>query len=300
MALQGETITGVFPVTVMRLPLLGSKVIAMAYQMYSGLPLTANADTRLALVRAAVEQAKAEGAKYVEIRHHDVAPELLTLGFVHVDSGLVTTQIPLDGLELTQAEHGHRQRVRKAAKQGVEIVEATTLEELRAFRRAYLETGRAMSAPQAGWPFFQALHDLARDTWRLYLARHEGRTVGGLLVMGDDHVTFARCSAHSTSEALKLNAGPALWWRALTDAAERGCTGFNCGITWVADAGLIKWKEGWGGPSLPVHTYVLPLRTKPPEAGGYFEGYGLAKGVWKRLPLRVVDAVGHAVTRWIG
>jgi lipid II:glycine glycyltransferase (peptidoglycan interpeptide bridge formation enzyme) len=118
--------------------------------------------------------------------------------------------------------------------------------------------------------------------------------------MSDGHITFSRCSAHSTKEALSLNAGPALWWRAMSDAAAAGDASFNCGITWVGDAGLLKWKEAWGGQSRPVHIHVLPLRARAPAASGYFEGYTLAKTIWKRLPLPIVDHVGHQVTRWIG
>jgi hypothetical protein len=299
-AWNGQTLVGVMPAVHMRAPLLGSKVVAMPYQMHSGMPLTSDESVAAALVGACVNRAQELRAKYVEIRHHDASTVLERAGFVSSLSGLVTTSIPLEGLELTRAEHGHRQRVRKAAKQGVEIVQSENIEDLRTFRRMYLETGRAMGAPQAGWPLFQHLHELARSWLRLYLARFEGRIVGGLLLMADNHIMFSRCSAHSSSEALKLNAGPALWWRALTDAAAAGVREFNCGISWVGDPGLIKWKEGWGGPSRPVHVYVKPITAAAPAAGGYFEGFNLAKTLWKKLPLPVVDQVGQRVTRWIG
>jgi hypothetical protein len=299
LALRGADIAGVFPVAHVRVPLLGSKTIAMPYQMYSGAPI-GRRESFEPLVTAAIEQARSAGAKYLEIRHHEEAAWLGPLGFEHVDSGLVTTSVPLDGLSLQQAAHGHRQRVRKAERQGVDIVETQDADEWRTFRRMYLETGRAMGAPQAGWSFFANLREHAAGLARLYMARHEGRTVGGFLVFGDGRVSFARCSAHSSSESFAVNAGQALWWRALTDAAAAGTTRFNCGITWIGDAGLIKWKEGWGGESGPVHLYVLPIRSDVPEPGSYFEGYKLAKAVWRRLPIPVVDVVGHAVTRWIG
>lgn len=295
---NGEII-GAFPVTRMRAPLLGAKLVAMPYQMYSGMPI-GQVDARTPLMEAAVAAARQSGARYFEVRHHKAADCLGPLGFEPVESGLVTTAVPLEGLQLTRAEHGHRQRVRKAGRQGVEVSLATTIDELREFRRMYLESGRYMGAPQAGWRLFAGLHDLARPFYRLYLARYEGRTIGGTLVMTDGHVTFSRCSAHSTKEALSLNAGPALWWRAMSDAAAAGDTSFNCGITWVGDAGLLKWKEAWGGESRPVHIHVLPLRSKAPAAGGYFEGFNLAKAIWRKLPLPVVDRVGHHVTRWIG
>lgn len=294
------SLVGVMPAVHMRMPLLGSKVVAMPYQMHSGAPLGADDNVAAALVDTCVRRAEEQRVKYVEIRHHDIAAVLERAGFVPSSSGLVTTTIPLEGLDLTRTEHGHRQRVRKAARQGVEIVQAESIEDLRAFRRMYLATGRAMGAPQAGWALFQNLYELARPYLRLYFARYQGRTVGGLLLMGDGRIMFSRCSAHSSGEALKLNAGPALWWRALTDAAAAGCREFNSGISWVGDPGLIKWKEGWGGSSRAVHIYVKPITAAAPTAGGYFEGFSLAKTLWKKMPLPLVDVLGQNVTRWIG
>jgi Acetyltransferase (GNAT) domain len=297
---DGDEIAGAFPVTILRAPGLGSKYIAMPYQMDSGVPLAADTAVRDALLEACIADAKRSGAKYIEIRHRGEADWLESAGFVRVESGLVTTTVPLTGLELTQAEHGHRQRVRKAGRLGVEVERTASIEDLRTFRRMYLETGRAMGAPQAGWRYFAAMHTHLGSRLGLYMAKREGGTVGGFLVLGEGRTLFARCSAHSSREALSANAGQALWWKSMTDAAEAGFEEFNCGISWVGDTGLIKWKEGWGGTSRPVYTYILPLRSKPPEAGGYFEGYGLAKAVWRRMPLALVDVIGHQVTRWIG
>jgi len=299
-ARSGDEIVGSFSATVMRVPGLGCKYIASPYQMYSGLPLADDDSIASALVTACAESARKDGAQYVEVRHFEDAPLLASAGFVAAPSGLVTTTIPLSSLALSQAEHGHRQRVRKAEKLGVDVFRSESLDDLRVFRRMYLATGRAMGAPQAGWRYFAETFDRMRDRMRLYLARREGQIVGGFLVLADRRLAFARCSAHSSRESLAVNAGHALWWRALQDAAADGCPAFNCGVSSAGDPGLIKWKEGWGGTSKPVHVFVLPLRSSPPEAGGYFEGYGLAKAVWKKLPLRVVDLVGHQVTRWIG
>jgi lipid II:glycine glycyltransferase (peptidoglycan interpeptide bridge formation enzyme) len=138
-----------------------------------------------------------------------------------------------------------------------------------------------------------------RDRLSVYLARYQNRVIAGFLVLGDTHAAFARCSAHSSPEALAVNAGHALWWRALQDAAAAGCPSFHCGVSWSGDTGLIKWKSGWGGVNQAVQVYVLPIRSRPSDGGAYFEGYGWAKAVWKRLPLPVVDLVGHQVTRWI-
>jgi len=295
---SGEVV-GVFPVVAMRVPMLGTKMVAMAYQMYSGAPI-GRPESFGPLVRAAVDRAGEMGAKYLEIRHHGPLDWLEPLGFHAIDSGLCTQQIPLQSVSLKSIRRNHRRSVRSAEEAGVRIEVGGSLDHLRTFRDMYVREGRAVGAPQAGWSFFEALHRLAGPYYRLYLARIGDRTAGAMIVIRDARMTFARSSAYSSDEALSVSAGAALYWAAISDAMESGCTGFNCGLSWVGDKGLIHWKEGWGGESRPVHVYALPIRSTVPAPGEYFEGYRLAKAVWRRLPLPLVDMLGHAVTRWIG
>jgi hypothetical protein len=298
-AFCGSEIAGVFPVVHVRAPLLGAKMVAMAYQMYSGAPI-GRPESFAPLVDAAADRAKQQGVKYLEIRHHEAAGWLEPLGFEAIESGLCTQQVPLTDFSLKSIRRNHRRSVNAAADAGLVVESTGSIEGLRTFRDMYIREGRSVGAPQAGWSFFEKLHALAGDCYRLYLAKLDGRVIGAMIVIRDDRMVFARNSAYSTPEALSVNAGAALYWAALSDAAGNGCTGFNCGLSWVGDKGLIHWKEGWGGETKPVHLYALPIRSKVPAPGGYFEGYRLAKAVWRRLPLPVVDAVGHAVTRWIG
>jgi len=85
----------------------------------------------------------------------------------------------------------------------------------------------------------------------------------------------------------------------MVDAASRGCSNYDFGVTWVRDKGLIAFKEGWNGTTQPVHAYVLPIKSNAPAPGSFFEGYQFAKAIWRRLPLPIVDLVGHQITRWI-
>jgi hypothetical protein len=85
----------------------------------------------------------------------------------------------------------------------------------------------------------------------------------------------------------------------MQDAAARGCREFDLGVSWIGNRGLIDFKEGWTGVTRPVRAYVLPVKSKPPPPGSYFEGYRLAKALWRRLPLPIVDRLGHQITRWV-
>ncbi len=299
-ALSGKQTLGVFPVVEVRLPLLGTKLVAMAYQFHSGAALGDDEAVAARLVEHAVEDARERGAKFLEIRHHAPLPWLEPLGFVPVELPLVTTATPLEGLRIGQLRRGHRGEVRYALRRGVRLEEGGDLTDLATFRRMYLEEGRALGTPQAGWNFFRNLYEKAAPYCRLLLARNEDdRCLGGLLTLDDGGTILARYGAYSSPDALKLRVGKALFWHAMQSAAERGCTSFNFGISWVGDKGLIRFKEGWNGTSRPVYQYVHPIRSRPPSSGNYFEGFGLAKAVWRRLPLPLTDVGGRLVTRWI-
>jgi len=296
---EGEEITGVFPVVAVRYPLLGLKMVAMPYQFHSGLPVANSEQLARELIHQAVQRAKESRAKFLEIRHFEAVPWLEEMGFVKVESHLVTSSCPLANLDLPQIRRNHRRNIRYAAEKGVVISEGNSLSDLRMFQRMYLIEGRQLGSPQAGWNYFENHYHIVRPYYRLFLAWVSGVCLGGLLSIDDGRTVFSRCAAFSSPEALALHVGRALYWKALTDAAERGCTSFNLGISWDQDKGLIHDKEGWNATTRAVYLYIYPIRSQPPSPGGYFGGFQLAKATWRRLPLPIVDWAGRQVTRWI-
>ena len=298
-ARRGDQIVGAFPVLKVSLPLIGKKALASGYQFHSGMPLARDEDVRRGLVESAVRAADGFGAAYLEVRHFEPAPELEALGFQPSEPGLVLTTVPLEDLDLARVKRRHRRHLRPGKDQGVTVSEGTELSDLRLFRDLYLREQRGLGSPQAGWNFYRNLHRYARPFYRLLLAWKQERCIGGLLNLDDGRTVFARYSAYSTPEALQLHVGRRLYWHAMQEGAERGCRTYNCGISWQGDAGLISWKEGWNGTSQPAHVYLRTFRGRAPDPGGYFEGYRLAKAIWRRLPLPLADLGGRLVTRWV-
>jgi hypothetical protein len=298
-AWQGRDLVGSFPVALVRHPLFGVKAVAMPYQFHSGLPIADSTSIQQALTLRAVGDATEAGAQFLELRHFEPVDWLEQLGFLKVDSHLVTSSCSLVNLDFGKIRRNHRRNIKAATEAGLSITDAPGLPELRMFRRMYLIEGRRLGAPQAGWRFFEHLHNLPELGCRLFLAWLNGNCIAGLLLIDDGRTVFSRCGAFSSPEALAVHAGRALYWRAMTDAASRGCTTFNLGITWDQDHGLIHDKEGWNAVTRVAHVYVYPIRSRPPSAGGYFEGFQLAKTVWRNLPLPIVDWAGAAVTRWV-
>lgn len=298
-AQQSGRVVGVFPVVTVTHPLLGRKAVAMPYQFHSGPPLAMSEDAYVALVEAAKARVIERGVAYFEIRNHVEAPLLERLGFAAQDTQLVKTMVPLAGLAIANLRRGHKKDLKKALEEDVRIEEDGTLEGLRTFRAVYMQEGRDLAGPQAGWKYFESLRRLAGDRYRLLIAYHGTTCIGGAILLDNRKVMFGRNGAYSHATAAKYKLSRSLIWRCMQDAAARGCREFDLGVSWTGNQGLIDFKEGWTGVTRPVHAYVLPVKSKAPQAGSYFEGYRFAKAVWRKLPMPIVDRLGHQITRWV-
>ncbi|HYN08793.1 MAG TPA: GNAT family N-acetyltransferase [Vicinamibacterales bacterium] len=295
---MGE-IVGVFPVTAVRFPVLGMKSIAMPYQFHSGLPLALAEEVQIDLVNRALVEARDAGASYVEIRHCGPAPILERLGFKAIDSGLVNTVVSLVGLTFNRVREGHRRNIVFAQRHGVRIEEETAVAALQRFHRMHAAESRAMGNPQGGYPFLRNLSRFGSDRCRLLLAYSGVECLGGLLTIADDRMVFARYGVSGSEAARRLYIGKALLWRAMSDASARGCVGFSLGVSSSRDAGLIQSKQGWNGQTEPVWLYVHPIKAMPRAPGDYFDRFHLAKAIWRKLPLPVVERLGTLATRWV-
>lgn len=298
-ARAGGSIAGAFPVVLVHHPVLGTKLVAAPYQFHSGLPLAQEQEVRRQLVNQALEYARSAGARYFEVRHWAPAPFLEEMGFVSLHSQLVNTSVPLGTMDPKSLREGHGRYVHYAQQRGVEILEKDRLEDLLLFRRLYAKENKEKGSPVAGEGFFRAWFHHMSHHIHLLLAYHDGSLIGGLATVDDGRSVFARCGAYGSPRARELHLANALLWRAMTNAAQRGCRSFNLGISWVGDKGLIRYKEGWNGITTPVYLYVHSFGSRPPAPGAYFEGFQLAKAIWRRLPLPLVDWLGHQVTRWV-
>jgi hypothetical protein len=298
-ALQAERVVGIFPVVTVAHPLLGRKAVAMPYQFHSGPPLAEAEDGYVALLEAAKARVVDRGVAYFEIRNHVEAPLLERLGFIAQDTQLTKTMVPLAGLAIGNLRRGHKKELKKALEEDVRIEVDASIEALQAFRRVYMQEGRDLAGPQAGWAYFESLHCLAGDRYRLLIAHHGTTCIGGAILLDNRKVMFGRNGAYSHALAAKFKLSRSLIWHCMQDAAARGCREFDLGVTWVGNQGLIDFKEGWTGVTHPVRAYILPVKSQPPPPGSYFEGYRLAKALWRKLPMPIVDRLGHAITRWV-
>ena len=296
----GGGITGVLPFFLVKTPLLGSKLISLPYDVGSGGALAVDDASERALVERAIALAQELEVNHLELRCKSRRPVLEQLGLPCSEPVLLSEMV-LDGEAQVRSRVApdHRKAIRKAESRGITVREATSLEDFRAFYRVYLQVFRDFGTPPYGAGYFPALWQRLYPSRavRLLLAFHEQRCVGGLLLFcwGRNLVSkFAAC----LPEAVPLRAYAALYWRAICLGLEEGYQQLSWGTSSRDQTGLIEFKERWGATSHPAAVYGLPIKGAVPSIERYYDSEGLARRLWRRLPLRMTPVLGGPLNRW--
>jgi len=140
--------------------------------------------------------------------------------------------------------------VRRATRDGVQVVTATGLEDLRRFHRLFVVHRAAkfgiLSPP---WKFFEQLHERFFAAGRGFIleAWANGHVIAGLLVLRHRDVLYYKYGA-SDLTALELRPNNLLFWTLLESATRDRIREIDLGMTWSdeGDAGLRRFKESLG------------------------------------------------------
>ncbi|CAI9402820.1 UDP-N-acetylmuramoylpentapeptide-lysine N(6)-alanyltransferase [Nocardioides sp. T2.26MG-1] len=183
-------------------------------------------------------------------------------------------QIPLAGRTEEDVLAGMnqlwRRNIKKAAKEGVEVVStASGDEELKAFHELYMHTAERDHFTPRPLAYFrtmvEALGAEDPDRIRLYTARHEGTLVAATIGIRVGAHAWYSYGASST-EKREVRGSNAIQWQMIRDAIAAGADVYDLrGITDTLDEddphqGLIQFKVGTGGEAVEyVGEWDLPL-----------------------------------------
>jgi CelD/BcsL family acetyltransferase involved in cellulose biosynthesis len=202
-------------------------------------------------------------------------------------------QVVMKGFERT-----HRQNIGTAEKRGVHIERGTDQEHLHCFYQMQLETRRRKGLPVQPWKFFDLLgrNVLAQGLGFVLLAYQGDQCLaGGLFVHWQQTVTYKY--AASSNEGQECRPNNLLSWTAMRWGCENGYTVFDLGRTELENAGLRRFKKGWGADESSL-TYSL-LSAAPPEANNG-KLMSLVGPLIQKAPPWVCRAAGELIYRHFG
>jgi len=182
-------------------------------------------------------------------------------------------QIPLAGRSEEDVLKGMnqlwRRNIKKADKSGVEVVTASSLDELKAFHDLYVHTAERDHFTPRPLSYFhtmvEALSAEHPDRIKLWFARHEGDLVASTIAIRVGAHAWYSYGASST-EKRDVRGSNAIQWAMIRDAIAAGADVYDLrGITDTLDpedshVGLIQFKVGTGGEAVEyAGEWDLPL-----------------------------------------
>ncbi|MGQ9732514.1 MAG: lipid II:glycine glycyltransferase FemX [Candidatus Zipacnadales bacterium] len=161
-----------------------------------------------------------------------------------------------------------RYNIRLAERKGVEVTAGTTREDLRDFYTVLQETGARDGFHVREFGYYEALWEciIDRGLGRLFLARHEGETLGGAI----NFILGRQCwYVYGASASHKRNLMPnhLLQWRMMQWARDAGCIIYDFrgvplqrpGVVSSLD-GLVRFKAGFAAEYVEyIGEWDLPL-----------------------------------------
>lgn len=300
LAERGGDVCGALPMFFVKVPLIGSKLISMPYDIGSGGALATDDDAERALVENAILMARDLNVNYLELRCGSERSALARLPLQRAEPALISEMYLDDEASVwSRMKEDHRKAIRKADRRGVTVREAESLDDFLSFYQVYLRVFRDFGTPPYSDNYFLALWRRLHPSGvaRLFLAEIDARCVGGLLLFcwRENLISkFAAC----LPEAVPLRAYVALYWRAIQFGLKSGYRRLSWGTSSRGQSGLIEFKERWGAQTRPAVVYGLPVKRDVPSLEKYYDTKGFTRRLWRALPLRVTRFSGGAINRW--
>lgn len=315
---QGE-LRGVLPLVATRgVPglrgneLFGARVSSLPRTPVAG-PLARDEDAARALLDAAVERPEVRGGARLQLKRRGADLEGLSdrIGGAEWRPSYVV-ELPEEGGDVRFGNSRNHSRIKwavnKARKEGVEVREAESLDDVAAWYRLYLETMREVVVPPRPLRLFQAMWRelVPRGLMWLHLAEQRDpgggsrSLAGGSIVLGLGRTAFYAFNGRRRS-MLALRPNEVIQWEAIHAAAARGFRQYDLGEVAEGNQGLVEFKRKWGGEEVTLHRYYHPPPEPAPQTAEASPGRPrqLAARVWPRLPLGVTRAAGDLAYRWL-
>lgn len=298
-------LTGVLPLVEKKSLLAGVHLSSLPNTPSAG-PLAIDRASLATLVSGAAARVNHSAASWLQLKVEGPAVDGLTDGFSGGIWGpTYMLHLPDDPEHLRFGGSRHnsaiRRNIRKAARLGVTVREASSPGEVRRWYRLYLVTMRAHGIPPRPLRLFEVIWDILAPLGlaRLLLAERSagGRSqllAGCLFLVHNNTVVYAFNGRDPTQ--LEYRPNDAIHWHAMTEACQAGRRRYDFGEDSSGNGGLVRFKEKWGAVPVDLYRYHYP-RQREVERGMLAPGplRRAAESAWRRLPLRATAALGTLI-----
>lgn len=276
-------------------------------------PIASSPESLRRLALAATDLGRELGVRVqLKLRHADLDGTVAGLeGRPWRPSYTVRLPDHAEKLRFGDARHNAtiRRAIRKAEREGVQVEEATSEGELKAWYRLYLDVCRWRAQPARPYRFFAGLWRHLRPAGRmtLLLARRAEGT-RRVLVAGNIVLLFGGTATYAFNgrrrDALGSRPNDLLHWDAMQRAIALGYARYDMGEVDAENDGLARYKAKWGAEVEHTMRYYAPPLEET-ESATYETGWPartLKRSLlvaWKRVPLALTEFAGEQVYRYL-
>lgn len=161
----------------------------------------------------------------------------------------------------TKGHASAARKARKARKAGVEIKEATTLQDWKEYYEIYEDSLRRWgdsASSRYGWTLFQLIYNLSSSNIRLWLSVFDGKVVAGALCLyARKHVGYWHGAA--SSEYFKLRPVNLLMYEIIKNSCEEGYRWFDFNPS-GGHEGVRNFKKSFG--AMELYCPVVKIESK--------------------------------------
>lgn len=294
LAARDGGLRGVLPLFRFR-TLRGARELVSVPYLDAGGILADGAEAERALLGAALELARADGARALELRQ----PAPLQAGPAAPPVDRVDMVLPLarDAEAQWSAFPAKvRNQTRKAEREGLAIAEADPFE---GFYRPFRENMRDLGSPVHAAAFYREAAHAFGERLRFVVVADGDRPVGGLVAIRyAGGVTVPWASTLRAERARCPN--NLIYWEAIRWAVASGAGWFDFGRS-PAGGGTHRFKKGWGAEERPLAWLRLApdgsvTGMRSPGESGLLRRLA---SIWTRLPVGLTAIAGPPLRRFI-
>jgi FemAB-related protein (PEP-CTERM system-associated) len=287
----GGRVSGVLPVVEIDSVFFGTSMVSVPFGVYGGV-LADDAAIAARLADAGRALARRRRARYVELRHlHDPGLDLPTNDlYVTFIADVPPTH---DGC-LDRIPRKARAEVRKAlGKPGLTVdVGSRDVDE---FHRLFALNKRDLGSPVFPRELFRRVMEVYNERCFILRVRYEGETVAAVLSLVFKDTVMPYYSGAS-DRARALAASNLLYYALMEHASDRGLKKFDFGRS-RRDTGPFEFKKNQGFEPTPLkYQYLLENGGSPPALNPDNPKFGLARKVFRRLPMPLATRLGAYVS----
>jgi FemAB-related protein (PEP-CTERM system-associated) len=282
---------GIFPLVRLKSLIFGNFMVSLPYFNYGGICADGD-ESRYLLMRKAVELAREEGARHIEMRH------TYPMNGVPVKTEKVSMrlELPKKSEDLWKSFPSKlRSQVRRPSKEGMYATIGRE-DELDNFYAVFAGNMRDLGTPVYAKTFFENILSAypAACICTVY-TRERQPAASGFLIGFKESLEIPWAS--SLKRYNRQSPNMLLYWTALTYGCEEGYGWFDFGRS-TAGESTCRFKEQWGArPTQLYWHYWMKTGTSMPQLNPNNPKYRAAITLWKRLPLHLTKLIGPSIVK---